>query len=175
MKDMKQFKIVLVSVITVAIFYIIFTRISFHSVIEIISNSNIYYLFIALVLLFIIILLIVKRWQLILTSMGYPTPFMRCFNVVMAALTLSSITPSKSGDLIKSYYLRNEIPISKTIGSVLTERIFDIFTLVLFSLIGMVLSNVFELAGIAFVVLLFVCLTFFIPKIRLNNLVTKSW
>jgi len=71
----------------------------------------------------------------------------------MAAFPLTSITPSKSGDIIKAYYLKDKIPASKTAGSVITERLFDVLTLVLFSLIGMIFCKKYELAGVAFTIL----------------------
>jgi len=161
--------------ITIAIFYFIFTKIDFYSVVNVLSHANVFYLLIALLLLSVIILLGVKRWQIILNAMDYSIPYRKCFTIVMGALPLTSITPSKSGDVIKAYYLKDEIPISKTIGSVLTERVFDIFTLVLFSLIGMVFCQKFEYAGIALVALLCIAAIFFIPHVHFNVLKEDSW
>lgn len=168
-------RMVFVISITIAIFYFIFTKIDFYSVVEVLSHANPFYLLIALLLLSIIILIGIKRWQIILNAMDYPIPYRKCFTVVMGALPLTSITPSKSGDVIKAYYLKDEIPISKTIGSVLTERVFDIFTLVFFSLIGMIFCQKFEYAGIALIALLGIAAIFFIPHVHLNVLKEDSW
>lgn len=168
-------KTVAVTFITLAIFYIIFTKIDFYSVAEVLLRANVFYLFIAVVLSLMIILLGVKRWQIILDTMGYSIQFSKCFIVVMGALPLTSITPSKSGDVIKAYFLRKEIPISKTIGSVLTERMFDVFALVLFSLIGMIFCQRFELAGIAFAFLFGITAIFFIPHVQFNVPANRSW
>ena len=168
-------KTVLVISITIIIFYFIFTKIDFYSVVEILSHANIFYLLIALLLLSVLILQGVKRWQIILSAMGYTSSYRKCFTVVMGALPLTSITPSKSGDVIKAYYLKDEIPISKTIGSVLTERVFDLFTLVLFSLIGMVFCQKFGYAGIALIALLGIITIFFIPHIHFNISKESSW
>ena len=99
-------KTVAITFITLAIFYIIFTKIDFYSVAEVLLRANVFYLFIAVVLSLMIILLGVKRWQIILDTMGYSIQFSKCFIVVMGALPLTSITPSKSGDVIKAYYLK---------------------------------------------------------------------
>ena len=168
-------KTVAITFITLSIFYIIFTKIDFYSVMEVLLYANVFYLFIAIVLSLMVILLGVKRWQIILNTMNYSVPFSKCFTVVMGALPLTSITPSKSGDVIKAYYLRKEIPISKTIGSVLTERVFDVFALVLFSLIGMIFCQRFELAGIAFAVLFGITAIFFIPHVHFNVPANGSW
>lgn len=146
-------KTVLVISITLIIFYLIFTKINFYSVADILLHANLFYLFIAFLLLFVIILITVKRWQTILETMGYNFRYKECFNLIMAAFPLTSITPSKSGDIIKAYYLKDKIPASKTAGSVITERLFDVLTLVLFSLIGMIFCKKYELAGVAFTIL----------------------
>ena len=168
MKKHALLKTVLVSSITIAIFYIIFTKIDFYSVVEILSQANHYYLFIALLLLFVIILIIAKRWQTILETMGYNLRYKECFNLIMGAFPLTSITPSKAGDIIKAYYLKDKIPASKTVGSVITERMFDVLTLILFSLIGMTFCKNYELAGIAFAILVCIIAIFLLMRAGFN-------
>lgn len=146
-------KSVLVISITIAIFYIIFSKIDFWSVVEVLSHVDLFYLFIALLLMIIYLLITAKRWQTILETMGYKLQYKECFYVMMGAQPIASITPSKSGDIAKAYYLRDNIPVSKTIGSILTERMFDFFTLLLFFLIGTLFSKRYELVGIALVIL----------------------
>jgi uncharacterized protein (TIRG00374 family) len=82
----------------------------------------------------------------------------------MGALPLTSITPSKSGDVIKAYYLKDKIPATVTVGSVLTERIFDVLTLVLFFLLGMTFCKKYESAGIAFVIFTFIIALFLLAR-----------
>ena len=161
-------KSVLVVSITLIIFYFIFTKIDFYSVVEVLSYANIFYLLIALLLLFVIILITAKRWQIILETMGYNFRYKECFNLIMAAFPLTSITPSKSGDIIKAYYLKDKIPASKTAGSVITERMFDVLTLVLFSLIGMTFCKKYELAGVAFAILVCIIAIFLLMRAGFN-------
>ena len=170
-------KLVLVISITLTIFYLIFTKIDFYSVVDILLDADLFYLFIALLLLFVIILIIAKRWQTILETMGYNIRYKECFNLIMGALPLTSITPSKSGDIIKAYYLKDKIPASKTVGSVITERMFDVLTLVLFSLIGMTFCKKYELAGVAFVILVCIIAVFLLARAGFNFrlLIKSSW
>jgi uncharacterized membrane protein YbhN (UPF0104 family) len=175
MKKQTIFKTILVSSITIAIFYFIFTKIDFYSVVEVLSHANPMYLFLAFLLTVLIPVISAKRWKIILDSMKYDISYIDCFCMIMGTLPFTSITPSKSGDVIKAYYIKDEIPISKTIGSVLTERVFDIFTLVLFSLIGMVFCQNFEYAGIALIALLSIIAIFFIPHVHFNVLKEDSW
>ena len=161
-------KTVLVISLTLIIFYLIFTKIDFYSVLAVLSHANLSYLFIALLLLFVIILITAKRWQTILETMGYNLRYKECFNLIMAAFPLTSITPSKSGDIIKAYYLKDKIPASKTVGSVITERMFDVLTLVLFSLIGMTFCKKYELAGVAFAILVCIIAIFLLMRAGFN-------
>lgn len=133
---MAKLKMLTIIIFTVLIFYIIFTRIDAGSVIKILSNVNPLYLLLSILILGVIVLLSVRRWQIILRTTGYSLSFQRSFYILMAAFPLTSITPAKSGDVIKAYYLRDDIPMSKTIGTVLAERMFDLFSLLLISIIG---------------------------------------
>jgi len=168
-------KTILVIAITLTIFYALFTKIDFLSVVDVLRGSSPRYLFMVLLLLLVIVLIGIKRWQKILEVMGYPIQYSECFAIVMGALPLTSITPSKSGDVVKAYYLKDKIPISKTVGSVLSERVLDIFTLVVFSLIGMMFYGKFELAGIVLIALLGIIVMFFIPHIRFSLPIMRSW
>lgn len=168
-------KTILIIAITLAIFYALFTKIDFISVVDVLVHSNPLYLLLALVLLIIYIPILVKRWQIILKTMGYKIQYKECFHLILGALPLTSITPSKSGDVIKAYYLKGTIPMSKTVGSVLTERILDVFSLVLFSLIGMLFYQRFELVSIALVILISIIAMFFISRANLHFPLRKSW
>lgn len=159
---------VLVLSITIAIFYLIFTKIDFYSVVDVLSHASVFYLLIALLLLAIGVLIITKRWQTILETMGYNFQYKECFNLIMAAFPLTSITPSKSGDVIKAYYLKDKIPASKTVGSIITERMFDVLTLVLFSLIGMTFCKKYELAFIALIILICIIAIFLLMRAGFN-------
>jgi len=163
--------------ITIAIFYLLFTKIDFYSVVDVLSHTNLFYLLIALLLLFVIILITAKRWQTILETMGYNFQYKECFNLIMAAFPLTSITPSKSGDIVKAYYLKDDIPASKTVGSVVTERMFDVLTLVSFSLIGMIFCRKYELAGVAFVILVCILAIFLLARAGFDfrSPIKSSW
>jgi uncharacterized protein (TIRG00374 family) len=175
MKKYAILKTVFVSSITIAIFYAIFTKIDFFSVVEVLSHSNLWYLFLAFLLTLSCLFITAKRWQIILQSMDYDIPYKECFFMIMGAMALISVTPSRAGDIIKSYYLKDKIPISKTIGSVLTERVLDVFSLALFSLIGMIFYKKFELTGVACIILFCIIVTFFISHLELKLPIKKSW
>jgi uncharacterized protein (TIRG00374 family) len=94
----------------------------------------------------------------------------------MAALPITSISPSKSGDVIKAYYLKEEIPMSKTIGTVYTERVFDLFSLIFLSFIGSLFYRNMEFLIILTPALLIVTLLFITPNANLRiPFIKDSW
>jgi uncharacterized membrane protein YbhN (UPF0104 family) len=66
------------------------------------------------------------RFRAVLVATGYPVSKRRAFDLTMATWPISAITPSKSGDLLKAYYLRQEVPAAVTLGGVLAERVIDV-------------------------------------------------
>jgi uncharacterized membrane protein YbhN (UPF0104 family) len=85
------------------------------------------------------------RFRTVLNAIGYPISWKRAFMLTMAVWPISSVTPSKSGDLLKAYYLRGEVPGSVTAGSLLAERALDVAVLGAMSLTGAV---VFQKSGL---------------------------
>ena len=168
-------RIICITLITIAIFYFIFTKIDFYSVVEVLSHTDPFYLLLSLLPLILSFPIWVKRWQTIIETMGYSIPFIKCFNVLMASVPLASVTPTKSGDIIRAYYLKDEIPPTKVVGSVLTERIFDVLTLISFSLIGMVFYQKYEFASIIFGVLVILTVLILILYTDLRLPIKESW
>lgn len=145
---------VIAILVSLIIFFIFFQFIDINSVFEVLSTTNICILSLSTVPFIISLFLQAKRWQIILAGTGNSLPYFRCFSVMMAAFPLTSFTPSKSGDIIRAYYLRNCVPVSDTIGSVISERFLDLSILLLFSFIGIVACRKQEFALILFISLL---------------------
>lgn len=172
----KAIKPLLVTIITLSIFYIIFTKIDATSVIQVLSSANLFYISASILILALLIPIAVFRWQMILKVTGHPLPFWRCFNIFMAALPLTSISPSKSGDVVKAYYLKDEFPMSKTIGTVYTERVFDLFALIFLSFAGSLFYRNMEFLIILTPALFIVTLFFITPKANLKiPFIKDSW
>ena len=81
-------------------FYLLYTHIDAKSVIHVLSTATRFCL-----LLSLLVLAVVKRLQIFLKITGHSFPFLRCFTIFMAALPLTFITPFKSGDLVKAYFI----------------------------------------------------------------------
>jgi uncharacterized membrane protein YbhN (UPF0104 family) len=166
---------ILVLSITIAIFYFIFTKIDFRAVIEVLSHANTAYLSLAFLLTILIPVISAKRWKIILGSMNFNIPYTECLRMIMGTLPLTSITPSKSGDIIKAYYLRDRVPITKTVGSVLTERVLDILALISFCLIGLAFYQRLRMIILALTILFCIIGFFFISHRGIKLPLKESW
>lgn len=128
-------RIILMLVVTIAIFYWLFSRISFIESMRIIIKSNPYFILLSLLMILVSLFLIIIRWMLIIRSLYPKVRFMDSMISIMSALSLNSILPSKMGDIFKVYYFK-EHGVSRVLGAVFMERIFDIVSLALIVLMG---------------------------------------
>ena len=107
--------------------------------------------------------------------MSYRVSFLRCFLIVVGIWPLATISPSKSGDLLRAYSLKNEIPASKVAGSVLTERALDVFSLAMFSLLGSIIFRNLKILLIAIIILAAIILVFIVINLGIQFSIKKSW
>jgi uncharacterized membrane protein YbhN (UPF0104 family) len=91
------------------------------------------------------------RLQAVLGAAGYRIDWRRAFSLTMGVWPISAVTPSKSGDLIKAYYLRREVPATATVGSLLAERAVDAVVVAALALVGSIFvgHRVISLASLA--------------------------
>lgn len=79
------------------------------------------------------------RWKKLLDALKIKTNSLAVTEIVFLSWFANSIVPAKIGDIYRSYLLKKETdePISKTIGTIVVERIFDItLLLILLTLSG---------------------------------------
>ncbi len=84
-------------------------------------------------------LLRAMRWQLLLTPLSHTPPLATTFAAVMAAYLANLVVP-RLGEVSRCgvLYQKENIPIEKSIGTVITERITDTLTLLLCGLLLLV-------------------------------------
>lgn len=169
-------KWIAVSLITVTIFYLIFRSVPIQDLVNVFLDANYTYVFLSLIPLCLSLVILTKRWQVILDAMGYQIPLKECFIIIMAAMPFSTITPSKSGDVVRAYYLKDKnIPVTKTVGGIISERIFDILILSVFSLGGMLYFGKYDFfyLGIIGFFICIVLITLMYYNVSLPT--SKSW
>ncbi|MCC7142111.1 MAG: flippase-like domain-containing protein [Candidatus Eisenbacteria bacterium] len=89
------------------------------------------------------------RWRRVLGALGYEVSFRSCFDMIMAAWPMGTITPSKTGDFVKALYLRDRVPVPLVLGSVLAERSLDVLILLLLAALGSALHAQWRYAILA--------------------------
>lgn len=122
--------------LTLGVFYLLFQRIDLAQVISLLARIPSTTWLLATLLTLSFPVMSAARWHLILATMGYDVPVLRCLLIIVGVWPLSAISPSKTGDLLKAYSLRREISSVVVAGSVLTERALDLLMLAGFALIG---------------------------------------
>lgn len=168
MKIMKFIKFLFFLAVTLLIFYLLFQRIDYLSLKKVLLNANLLYLAIAFLIILLVPIFSAKKWQSMVKAMNYSLSFKNSFKIIMAALPVSAVTPAKSGDLIRAYYLKNKVPPAQTMGAVITERFIDALVLAFYSLIGaLILKNGLILTISLSVILLIFLFFLVINKIKL--------
>ncbi len=157
----KYLKFFIILITTFVVFYLLFRQIDLNSVWNIILNANLWWLLATFSVILTYPVFGALRWRIILNSMGFSLSFWKAFKIVMGAWSLSSVTPSKAGDLIRANPIKNSVPVSKTAGSILIERVFDILLLLILALIGGIIYKntiivLIMIAGLIAIVIFFI-------------------
>jgi len=141
----KIFLGIITAIITVLIFLILFSRIDFFSVVNIIRHANLLMLLIAILFSFVFtFVLIPLKWKLILDYIKCNISFKEAFFIHVPALPISWIMPLKSGELIKSLYLKrqNKLSFKKATSSLVFDNAMDLFTILFFTILAFIFLSI---------------------------------
>lgn len=157
-------------------------RVDLKSICIILGNSSRMYLWGALLCLFLHVLLKFMRYQYILTQQAVHQSFLYTFQVSMASIYLSFITPGRVGELSKAFFIHKSqgVGLKRLLAGSVLDRLYDVYILIFTALVGtgFVIKPdglasfplILTLVGIALVPLLL-----FIPVIRHLCLALVSW
>ena len=159
--------------VTIVIFYFLLKDIGIKKIFEELSKANLILIFLAFLLSLGFVILSGQKLKVFVEMMGYKIGLARCQKITIATYALNIMIPSKGGDFIKAFSLRDILPISQGIGIVILERLIDLFILCLIVLIGSVLLNNQELMLISSSMLLLFMISIII-MIKLSNLHIKN-
>ena len=169
---MNKFHNLIIFLITLLLFYYLFSRSDISSVINQLSDVPLNLVIISLVLSFQMPFIQTLRLKIIFKSVNLDLSFKKLFLIIAGSYPFVAITPSRSGDFVRSYYLRKEINLSESAGSVISERIFDIISLLMLSSISLLTLESFNYIYLAlifsFTILFITFLSIFKPKIPLS-------
>lgn len=146
MPNKKQlFFSIITTIITVLIFAILFSQIDFFSVFNIIKNANLPMLLIAVLISFVFtFVLIPLKWKLVLNYIKCNLSFKEAFFISASVWPISMLMPFKSGDLIKSLYLKRQKKLSfkKATSTLVFDNAIDLLTLLFFTFLAFIFQYV---------------------------------
>lgn len=98
---------------------------------DVFKTINWFYFIIALVLALIPFPIIAYRWGLLLENVGYKIKLKDLTEIVLLFYFANMILPFKLGEFYRGYLMKKnyDIPISKTMGTIVIERLIDMFFL----------------------------------------------
>lgn len=105
------------------------------------KNANYYYVILAVFIGFIGNAIRAYRWKYMLDHLGYESSFSNNFMAVNIGYLLNLTVP-KSGEITRAVIVKkyNKIPFDKGFGTIVAERIIDMFFLLFFMLLSVVLQ-----------------------------------
>ncbi|MDX1641200.1 MAG: lysylphosphatidylglycerol synthase transmembrane domain-containing protein [Balneolaceae bacterium] len=127
-------------IVSLLILAIIYWRIDFTSLIEVLANSDSFWLIISLGMVVPITLLIAWKLQMLM-----PAPvnlsFYHSTRLILLASVLNMVLPSKMGDVAKAYFIKDmgKLSGSMSLSLVVFEKVFDMHSLLLWCSFGLLL------------------------------------
>jgi len=153
----------------IIIFMFILWKIDLGEMIRVLSQIKIFFFVCALALVFPLMFIKSFRWNVLLKSQGIPYRLSDTYKVYMSSLYFGFITPGRLGEFIKAFYVRQDkdVSVSRGMSSVLVDRIFDMYVLLLVGTFGLWKFNV--LGKLSFTYVLLLVLIALIPFFLLNK------
>lgn len=95
------------------------------------------------------------RWKILMSVQNIRYSFRDSFLMYQSSTYVGTFTPGRIGEVWKSFYLKKDHSLGKSLVSTLLDRFFDVFFLFFFGLFGIFLfSNLFEKTILFFILFL---------------------
>ncbi len=108
---------------------------------EDVSNANLWWVGLMVVLMFIAHGSRAARWQMLLEPLGYKPSFINVNNAVWLGYFANNLVP-RLGEVTRcsQLYKSDDIPVDKSLGTVVTDRIFDVVTLFILLIVHFIID-----------------------------------
>jgi uncharacterized protein (TIRG00374 family) len=158
----------------IIIFVFILWKIDLGEMIRVLSQIKILFFVCALALVFPLMFIKSFRWNVLLKSQGISYRLSETYKVYMSSLYFGFITPGRLGEFIKAFYVRQDknVSVSRGMSSVLVDRMFDMYVLLLVGTFGLWRFNVLGNLSLTYVLLLI--LIALLPLFLLNKRIMKK-
>ena len=127
-------------VITILLLLYLIFKIDLDKIVDTFKNTNLMLISVAVFLIFIIYSLRVIKWGVLLSALDIKVSFIRRFKIILIGIFYSFFTPAKAGELARAYFLKRDF--TKTIPTILWDKILDAVALVTLSLVFMIIFKV---------------------------------
>lgn len=160
-----------IRLIGIIILCFIVSKIDLLKLLSIFADFNIFLFVIAVSLNIPLIFLKSVRWNMLLREQSIQYNLKDSLLVYMSGIYTGNVTPGRLGDFIKAFYLKSDknISLARSISSVLVDRLFDMYLLMILGIIGTWHLGIFEILSAVSVGLL--AIIFLSPFILLK----KKW
>jgi hypothetical protein len=151
-------KLLILGAGTVFVFFVLFkTMVDFKMFVSTVQDAKVDFLFYAFIAILPTFILSPLRWFYILKAYELDIDFKRTFLVVTASWSFVLI-PGRLGDFTRSYFIKDQVPIVRSVGTIVLEKIMDIIVLLLLVSVGLILLGqyAYSLISLAFILAIFV-------------------
>lgn len=162
-------KIIIKIVITLGLVIYLLSKLDLNAIYKAFLEINFY--FILLTVPFIVLMYFIKtqKWNILLDSINLRIPFYDALKIILIGTFYGALTPGRVGEISRSFYL--DAKKSKTIPTVIFDRILDVFCLLLMSIISILIF--FNDEYLIYLVILMIAV-FIIGVISITNEKTVS-
>ncbi|MCG7848415.1 MAG: flippase-like domain-containing protein [ANME-2 cluster archaeon] len=119
--------------VALIVLYLLFSKIEFDRIIEVIQDARPGYIVAAAAVYFGSLPIRGERWRLLLNNIGVKAGLKDASEIFMLSWFANTLVPAKMGDVYRGYLAKKAwgVPISKSFGTVYVERIYDVLLLVI--------------------------------------------
>jgi len=144
-------------VIGIAIFIYILFKINLKQVFVEIRGAKLIFLFGALILVLVLLIIQTFKWFLIARKQKICVPFSEAIKINFISNFYGFITPSKLGTLIRIDYLKKYCNMGKGISNFVIDKVMDIFSLFFLAIImGYFFKDRFRFFSLGYLIVIFV-------------------
>ncbi len=130
--------------IGIAVFVFILYKINLNETFSLFRHINLFYLFLAIVIMVVTSVIKPYRWQYILKIMSIKYSFWKIYKFYFIGLFMSLITPGRLGEFGKIIYLKKDnYSLNQSLISIIIDRLADVFYLIVFGFIGLFFFSYF--------------------------------
>ena len=123
--------------VTICLIAYLMIKLDINLILSTISSMNLVLILVTLPLIVLMYGIRTVKWQLLLETIDIRISFWKALKIFLIGTFYGSLTPGRAGELSRSLFLAEEK--SKTIPTVIFDRIIDVFCLLLLSVASVVL------------------------------------